>query len=218
MKSYQNLILLQNLYRLKTLGFSYSDSFSLNEKSLFELPTSFDTLNQSLSSCHLCDLSKSRTQTMVGFGNPNAKIMFIDNSVSVEQDKQNSYYAGRSGEMLQKMIENVLHLSVEDVYYTHALKCKPLNTNRPSSSEWDSCRGYLHAQIEFIKPSVIVTLGESAYKNVTSDEENFETIRGHVIAFKNYKVVPIYHPSFILRNPEQKKVIFNDLKTIKGCI
>ena len=218
MNSYQNLVLLQNLHRLKALGFEYSDTFSLNEESSFELPRSMSMLEHSLKSCHLCDLSKSRTQTMSGFGDKTAKIMFIDNRVSSEQDKQNSYYVGRSGEMLQKMIENVLQLSIDDVYYTHALKCKPLDSNKPSPSEWNSCRGYLHAQIEFTKPKVIVTLGEEAYKNLTSDEENFDTIRGHVITFKNYKVVPIYHPSFLLRNPDLKKVVFNDLKTIKGCI
>lgn len=218
MKSFQNLVFLQNFYRMKALGFSYSDSFVINEKSLLELPSSIDSLESSLSSCHLCDLSKSRTQTMVGFGNKNADIMFIDNSVSSQQDKENLYYAGRSGEMLQKMIENVLQLSVEDVYFTHALKCKPLEMKQPSMSEWNSCKGYLHAQIDFVKPKVIVTLGEKAYANVTSDEGSFETVCGHVIAFKNYKLVPIYHPSYILRNPELKKIVFNDLKTIKGCL
>lgn len=218
MKSYQNLILLQNLYRLKALGFDYTEPFVANEKTPHHKPVSLDELFNAVSSCHLCDLSKSRTQSMCGYGNTNADVMIIDYNVSKVQDTNNEYYAGRSGEILQNMIKNVLKLSIEDVYYTHAIKCKPLNSNQPSSSEWDSCKGYIFSQIEFIAPKVIVTLGSDAYTSITSDEENFENIRGHIIDFKNYKLVPIYHPGYLLRNPELKKTTFNDLKTIKNCL
>ena len=155
---------------------------------------------------------------MSGFGNKNADIMIIDYSVSSMQDESNSYFNSRSGEILKNMIENVLKVSIYDIYYTHAIKCKPLNTNTPSPSEWNSCKSHLYAQIDFIKPKIIVTLGEEAYQKVTSDTENFENIRGHVIEFKSYKLVPIYHPNFLLRNPKLKKVTLNDLKTIKSSV
>jgi len=218
LKSYQNLILLQNLYRLQSLGFNYIEHFSINEKTPQHKPDSMDELIKAVKSCHLCDLSKSRSQSMVGWGDKNANIMIIDFSVSQTQDTSNQYYSGRSGEILKNMIVNVLKLSLDDVYYTHAIKCKTLNSNIPSASEWDSCKGYLFSQIEFISPKVVVTLGEDAYKALTSDEENFEKIRGHLIDFKNYKLVPIYHPSHLLRNPDLKKVTLNDLKTIKSCL
>ena len=218
MKSYQNLVLLQNLYRQKALGFEYSDPFSINEASTSELPKNLDQLIQNISSCHLCDLSKSRCQSMSGFGNPNAELMIIDFSVSSSDDSQNTYYTGRSGESLKKMIENVLKLRVEDVYFTHAVKCKTLNSNIPSSSEFDSCKSHLFSQIEFIKPKIIVTLGDNAYYKVTDESDNFEDVRGHVIDFKKYKLIPIYHPGFLLRNPELKKITLNDLKTIKSSL
>ena len=218
MKSYQNLVLLQNLYRLKSLGFEYTDPFSPNEKTPHSRPSSFNELLRAVSTCHLCDLSKSRTQSMSGHGDKNAQVMVIDFSVSQAQDSANDYYGGRSGEILKNMIENVLKLRVEDVYYTHAIKCKPLNSNAPSPSEFNTCSGYLFSQMEFIKPKVIITLGEQAYRSVTSDEENFENIRGHVIDFKEYKLVPIYHPVHLLRNPELKKITLNDLKIIKSCL
>ena len=150
MKSYQNLVLLQNLYRLKAIGFNYIDHFSINEKKSYEKPNSLEELSQNISTCHLCDLSKSRTQSMSGYGNPNAELMIIDYDISQTQDSTNSYYSGRSGETLKNMIENVLNLSVEDVYLTHAIKCKPLKSNKPSPSEWNSCKAYLFSQIEFI--------------------------------------------------------------------
>ncbi len=218
MKSFQNLVLLQNLHRLKAIGFDYIDPFNINETTSFSSPNNIEDLNQDISTCHLCDLSKSRTQSMFGYGNTNADLMIIDYSVSDSDDKKNSYYSGRSGETLRKMIENVLKLKTEDIYYTHAIKCKPLNSNTPSSSEWNSCKSYIFSQIEFVKPKVIVTLGKEAYSKISEESENFEDVRGHVIDFKKYKLIPIYHPQFLLRNPELKKIALNDLKTIKSCL
>lgn len=217
LKSYQNILLLQNLYRLKAIGFEYIDHFSINEKNNFLKPNSLDELSSNISSCHLCDLSKSRTQSMGGFGNKNADLMIVDFSISQTQDSTNSYYAGRSGETLKNMLENVIGVGVNDVFLTHCIKCKPLNSNNPSPSEWDSCKSYLFAQLEFIKPKVVVTLGSDAYKHLTQDD-NFENVRGHMINFKDYKLVPIYHPGFLLRNPDLKKITLNDLKTIKSCL
>lgn len=218
MKSFQNLVLLQNLYRLQALGFEYSDPFFVNEKSSNDVPANLSELSKTISTCHLCDLSKSRAQSMSGYGNENADLMVIDFNVSLSDDAQNSYYSGRSGETLKNMIENVLGLKVNDVYFTHAIKCKTLNSNTPSPSEWDSCKSYLFAQMEFVKPKVVVTLGDESYYKVTGESDNFDSVRGHVIDFKNYKLIPIYHPQHLLRNPELKKITMSDLKTIKSCL
>ena len=215
MQSYQNLILLQNLYRQKALGFEYTDHFNFNIKDYSSEANSIDELHQNISKCHLCDLSKSLTQSMSGYGNINADIMIIDYTVSQMQDSTNSYFTGRSGEVLKNMVENVLMCSIDDIYYTHAIKCKTLDSNRPSHSEFKSCKGYLFAQINFIKPKVIVTLGSEAYAKLTSDKENFNNIRGHIIDFQRYKLIPIYHPMHLLKNPELKKDTLSDLKTIK---
>lgn len=217
-KSFQNLILLQNLYRLKALGFDYTDPFYVNEKSTHEEPKTLNELSQNISSCHLCDLSKSRQQSMSGYGNPNAELMIVDFSVSMSDDSNNGYYSARSGESLTNMIEKVIGIKTDNVYFTHAIKCKPLNSNIPSASEWDSCKSYLFTQIDFVKPKVIVTLGEDAYFKLTNEESDFQSVRGHVIDFKKYKLIPIYHPQYLLRNPELKRITLNDLKTIKSCL
>ena len=218
MKSFQNLVLLQNLYRLKASGFEYIDPFSVNKKTIHETPASLIELANNISTCHLCDLSKSRSQSMSGYGNQNAELMIIDFSVSSSDDLSNAYYTGRSGEVLKNMCENVLKLSIDKIYFTHAIKCKPLNSNIPSESEFNSCKSYLLSQIEFVKPKVIVTLGKEAYAKVTDEDDNFQNVRGHVIDFMNYKLVPIYHPLYLLRNPELKKITLNDLKTIKSYL
>ena len=219
LKSFQNLILLQNLYRLKAIGYDYIDHFEVNEKNNNLQPNSLYELTKVIKNCHLCDLSKSRQQSMSGYGNENASLFILDYQVSQAQDNTNSYYAGRSGETLKNMIEKVLTYSVNDIYLTHAVKCKPLQSNKPSVSEWNSCKSYLFSQLEFIKPKVIVTLGADAYTHLTNDsKENFENVRGHVIDFQEYKLIPIYHPQFLLRNPELKKITLGDLLTIKTTL
>ncbi len=211
--------MLQNLYRLKALGFNYSDPFVTNRSSSAqELPDDLSALQAMVSQCHLCDLSKSRQQSMGGVGNPHAALMIVDAYVSVSEDATNSYYAGRSGESLVKMIENVIGRKKEDVYFTHAVKCKPLGTNTPSASEFDSCKPYLFKQIERIKPKVIMTLGPEAYHLLSGDDTPFEQVRGHKINFGDYIIIPIYHPQFLLRNPSMKSETLTDLKTIKSCL
>jgi len=200
------------------MGFEYIDPFSINERSDFTKPNTLDDLEKTIHNCHLCDLSKSRTQSMSGYGNPNASVMIVDYSVSQSQDSTNKYYSGRTGEILTNMIEKVLHYSIEDVYITHCIKCKPLNSNKPSDSEFNSCSSYLFSQLDFVQPKLIITLGDEAYSHLTQDKGNFENVRGHVIDFKSYKLVPIYHPAYLLKNPELKKTTFNDLKTIKSCL
>jgi len=219
LKSYQNLKILQNLYRLKALGYDYIDPIENNQSTPDIATNDPFELKRQIETCHLCDFSKSRTQSMSGFGSYDAPVMFIDHIVSQMEDNSNSYFCGRSGEMLKNMIQNVLELPVEKIFFTHTIKCRPLDIRSSYKSEWLSCRAYLFAQIEQIRPKVIVTLGPEAFANVTEGtQEEFEKVRGHIIEFKNSKLIPIYHPSFILRNPNLKKVVFNDLKTIKSCL
>lgn len=218
LESYQNLVLLQNLYRLKAIGFEYIEHFNVNDKTNHQMPSTLDELSHNINTCHLCDLSKSRTQSMSGFGNKNAELMIIDYVVSSSQDSTNSYYSGRAGETLKNIIEKVLHINLNDVFFTHCVKCKPLNSNNPSPSECNSCKSHLTSQIEFVKPKVIVALGDEAYSYVTGNDDNFETVRGHVIDFKESKLVPIYHPQHLLKNPELKKTTLNDLNTIKSFL
>jgi uracil-DNA glycosylase family 4 len=211
--------MLQNLYRLKALGFTYSDPFVANISTASQqLPDELAQLHALIGGCHLCDLSKSRRQSMSGVGNPNAGLIIIDAYVSVSEDASNSYYVGRSGESLVKMIENVLGMKKEDVYITHAVKCKPLGTNIPSQSEFTSCKPYLYKQIEAIRPKVVMTLGPDAYRLLSGDDTPFEQVRGHKINFGDYTIVPIYHPQFLLRNPSLKAQTLSDLKTIKSCL
>jgi DNA polymerase len=217
--SYQNLALLENLYRLKSLGYKYVDPINPNIPSVAtSLPSSLIQLNQTISQCHLCDLSKSRHQSMSGYGNHNANIMFVDAFVSAAEDEGNDYYAGRSGTMLRDMIEKVLGLSVDEVYMTHVVKCKPFGFQTPSTSECNSCYPYLAKQIEMISPNIIVALGNDAYSILSNNAEDFDLLRGQLIPYGNTLLIPVHHPTFLLRNPSYKKEAMHDLQTIKGAL
>jgi len=218
LKSYQNLVLLKSLYRYKALGFSYMDPITLNSKDTSFtdiLPNEIHALHSQMAQCHLCDLSKSRQRVLNGFGDTNADLMIIDAYPSMSEDESGDSFSGRAGSSLKKMIENVLGLNINSIYLTHILKCKPSHQHKVLDSELSSCKPYLLKQIELINPKIIVTLGELAYANLINDANSFENVRGHSIPFESRTLIPIYHPSHLLRNPSLKKCTMGDLKLIK---
>lgn len=221
MKSYQNLVLLKSLYRYRALGFSYIDPVSVNsdpQPFSMDLPENIAALHAQMAQCHLCDLSKVRQRVMCGTGNSQARVMFIDAFPSMGEDETGQSFSGNSGASLQKMIENVLGLNINEVYLTHVLKCRPSHNHKLLDSELSSCKPYLLKQIELINPKVIVTLGELAYSSLVKDATAFENIRGEKIAYEKRILVPIYHPSHLLRNPSLKKCTMGDLINIKGLL
>jgi len=218
MNSLQNLAILQNLYVQRACGQTYSDTIVINQEESFTLANSIDELDKLIKNCHLCDLSKSRQQSMSHFGNQNADVMIVDAYVSMAEDQADRYFMGRSGESLQKMIENVLQLDINSIFLTHGVKCKALGANTPSMSEYNSCKAYLFKQIELVKPKIIIALGSDAYSMLTTEEENFDTLVGHHIPFSKSTLVPIYHPAYLLKNPSLKTKTLSDLQSIKALL
>ncbi len=221
MKSYQNLVLLKSLYRYRALGFSYIDPIGVNsdpQPFSMSLPDDIAALHKQMEQCHLCDLSKVRQRVMCGTGNPQATVMFIDAFPSMNEDETGQSFSGNSGASLQKMIENVLGLNINEVYLTHVLKCRPSHNHKVLDSELSSCKPYLLKQIELVNPKVIVTLGELAYNSLIKDATAFENVRGEKIPYEKKILVPIYHPSHLLRNPSLKKCTMGDLINIKGLL
>ncbi len=219
MKSYQNMALLQNLYRLKALGYRYTDPIVVNPRNVAgDLPDDLQALRRTVATCHLCDLSKSRRQCMAGHGSTTAEIMFIDAFVSPADDESGRYFSGRSGEMFRRMVANVLHLGLDDIYYTHAVKCKAAGLNRPSASECNSCRPYWRKEFELVRPKIVATLGPDAYALITGDSASFEEVRGHPVPFEGATLFPLFHPQFLLRNPSLKKAALRDLQTIEAML
>ena len=165
--------------------------------------------------CHLCELSKSRHKVVFGEGNPQADILFVGEGPGASEDSSGKPFVGRSGELLTKMIENVLHITRSDVYITNIVKCRPPNNATPTPLQAHTCQLYLKKQIELIKPKLIIALGATAYHYITGDETEISKIRGTQYRQDNYTVIPTYHPSYLLRNPSAKKEVFEDLLKVK---
>ena len=219
MKNLKNALLLKQLYLLKQLGYKYTalTPFKEEEPDL-SLPDTLDKLKKQAMECHLCQLSKSRTHVVFGEGNINAELMFVGEAPGATEDSSGKPFVGRSGELLTKMIENVLLLSRSEVYITNIVKCRPRNNAEPTPAEAHTCQPYLLKQIELIKPRIIVALGATAYHYLSGDDSNISKVRGAVIQKKGYILVPTYHPSYLLRNPSAKKDVFEDLKMIKELL
>jgi DNA polymerase len=219
MKNFKNALLLKQLYQLKDLGYRYTDTNLFKEDaSDLELPNTLEALKKQAMNCHLCELSKSRQNVVFGEGNENAEILFVGEGPGANEDAQGRPFVGKSGELLTKMIENVLELSREDVYIANIVKCRPPGNRTPTSDEAYTCRPYLIKQIELIRPKLIVTLGSTAYQYLTEDSTPITKIRGTIHKQEAYTIIPTYHPSYLLRNPSAKKEVFEDLKKIKALI
>ena len=204
---------LKHLYQL-TMFDEYHDGFS--DKNIdIKMPKDLAQLKEIVLNCNLCNLSKTRTNVVFGEGNPNSKIMFIGEAPGREEDIQGRPFVGRSGEMLTKMIENVLFLKRDEVYISNIVKCRPPQNRDPQIEEVESCKGYLLKQIEIINPKIIVTLGRIAFKYLLNDETPITKARGKIYNFKGIKVIPTFHPSYLLRNPSKKKEALRDLQFIK---
>ena len=192
----------------------YHNGFSDKEINI-NMPENLVKLKEIVLNCSLCNLAKTKTNTVFGEGNPNAEIMFIGEAPGREEDLQGRPFVGRSGEMLTKMIENVLFLKRDEVYISNIVKCRPPQNRDPQIEEIESCKGYLLKQIEIIKPKIIVTLGRIAFQSLLNDTTPITKARGKIYNFKGIKVIPTFHPSYLLRNPSKKKEALRDLQFIK---
>jgi len=208
--------LLKYLYNLKSFGFEYHeplDFFSTELKNI-KLPNNLIELKNSVDHCYLCELSKCRKNVLFGYGNFNSKVMFISDEPTKTEDELASYYVVKTGELLAKMIENVLNIKKEEIYITTLVKCKSLNG--ATNSNMDVCNDYLLKQIELIKPKLIVALGEKTYTYLFKNSDNFSQIRGKELSFNGISLLPTFSPTFLLRNPSFKKDAYYDMLKIKN--
>ena len=219
MKNLKNALLLKQLYQLKQLGYHYTDvNLFKEEEPNLSLPNTLKSLEKQAKECHLCELSKSRNKVVFGEGSLEATLMIVGDFPSNSDDSAGKMFSGRSGDTLTKMLENVLGLTRADVYMTNVLKCRALDTQTPSPAHAHTCHPYLLKQIELIQPKIILAFGELAYQYLTGDDSSISEVRGTVHEKEAYRVIPTYHPNYLLRNPSAKKNVFEDLKKVKALM
>jgi len=170
-------------------------------------------LEQVVTACEKCRLSKSRTQVVYGVGNPNADLMFIGEAPGRDEDIQGQPFVGRAGQLLTDIIK-AMKMTRDDVYIANVIKCRPPENRNPEQDELDACRPHIRRQIEIIQPKVIVTLGRFALQSLTEKAYAISDVRGKWLDHDGIRVMPTYHPAYLLRNPSAKKEVWADMKKV----
>ena len=167
--------------------------------------------------CQKCPLGKMRTNTVFGAGNINAKLMFVGEAPGHEEDIQGLPFVGEAGMLLTKIIE-AMGIKREDVYICNILKCRPPQNRNPLPEEISMCIDYLYSQIDMVKPKIICALGKFASQALLGTEVPIGKLRGSWHEYRGIKFMPTYHPSYLLRNPGDKKLVWEDMKKIMEAL
>lgn len=176
-----------------------------------DVPAALEAIAGRIAACTACRLSESRTHAVPGQGNPRARLMFVGEAPGRDEDLQGLAFVGRSGQLLTRMIE-ALGLRRDDVFIANVIKCRPPENRDPAADEVQACFHFLMDQIDLVRPEVICTLGGCATNNLLGRSDPMHRMRGRVFPFRGAQVVPTYHPSYLLRRPEEKRKAWADLQ------
>jgi len=180
----------------------------------------FQHLEKNCLSCVQCSLPTTRTNVVFGRGNPKAKLFIIGEGPGQQEDEQGVAFVGRAGKMLDSVFSSVGIDTNKDCYISNIVKCRPPNNRKPLANEVSECIPWLTQQVKLIKPKVIVLAGSTAVQSYLNIDEPISKLRGTWIIKENIKFMPIFHPSYLLRNPSKEKgkpkwLTWEDLKKVK---
>jgi DNA polymerase len=184
------------------------------------LPKSNETLEdiwRDIGDCTRCGLCESRTQVVNTHGNHQARLMFIGEAPGADEDAQGKPFVGRAGQLLTKIIE-AMGLKREEVLIGNVNRCRPPANRQPTLEEAAICRPFLFREIAAAQPEVIVVLGNTAVRNLLETREGITRIRGKFQDFRGIKVMPTFHPAYLLRDPSKKRETWEDLKKVRDYL
>jgi uracil-DNA glycosylase family 4 len=170
-------------------------------------------IQKELGDCKKCKLHRARKTIVFGEGNEKARLMFIGEGPGYDEDVQGRPFVGRAGQLLTKIIQSI-NLLREEVYITNIVKCRPPQNRNPEQDEIQSCHPFLMKQIHAIQPKIICALGTFSAQTLLKTDTKITSLRGKFYDLERIKVIPTYHPAFLLRNPERKREVWEDMKKI----
>lgn len=177
-----------------------------------EAPT-LEEIRKELGDCKRCKLHRTRTTIVFGEGNKKARLMFIGEGPGYDEDVQGRPFVGKAGQLLTKIIQSI-HIEREEVYIANIIKCRPPQNRNPEPDEIGSCSPFLMKQIQAIQPKIICALGAFAAQTLLRTDAKITSLRGRTFDLQGIKVLPTYHPAFLLRNPDKKREVWEDMKQI----
>lgn len=173
------------------------------------------TLREQVTGCTRCRLSQTRTQAVLGRGNPQARWMLIGEAPGEQEDRQGEPFVGRAGQLLDNMLAALGLDRDRDVYIANVIKCRPPGNRNPSGDEIAACQGYLTRQIELVRPDLIIALGRFAAQTLLQSEDSISRLRGRVHRYQNVPMIVTFHPAYLLRNLPDKSKAWQDLLLAK---
>jgi uracil-DNA glycosylase len=187
-------------------------------ESKVQSPESLPSIREDIGDCVRCKLcSLGRKQIVFGVGNPHARLMFVGEAPGRDEDIQGIPFVGRAGQKLTQIIE-AIGLKREDVYIANVIKCRPPENRNPEPDEVEQCEPFLFRQVDTIKPKVIVALGTFAAKSLLKSTDSISRLRGRVYEYRGAKLVPTFHPAFLLRNPSCRREVWEDMKKVRALL
>ncbi len=183
----------------------------LGEK-YFLLPISkCEFLIHKVRNCRMCRLKKSRTNIVFGEGRLDSSVMLVGEAPGYQEDLKGRPFVGEAGKLLNEILE-AIEINRADIYITNIIKCRPPENRDPRPDEVNTCAPFLKQQIEIIQPRVVVTLGRYAAQYLLNTNAPINSIRGQTFDLPRFKLIPTFHPAYVLRNPGMKKFLYEDLK------
>ena len=189
-------------------------------RTVMEPPTagpSLEAIRADIGDCQRCKLSKGRKNIVFGQGHPQAQLLFVGEAPGAEEDEQGLAFVGRAGQLLTKIIE-AIGMTRDDVFIANVIKCRPPQNRNTEPDEISSCQPFLEAQIEAIRPRVLVGLGKFGAQWLLKTAEPISKLRGRFGDYKGIAVMPTYHPAYLLRNPGAKKDLWSDMQRVRDFL
>lgn len=177
-------------------------------------PLALAQIREDIGDCRRCKLCSGRTQIVFGVGNPDADVMFVGEGPGEEEDRRGEPFVGRAGQLLTDIITKGMGLRREDVYIANVVKCRPPGNRNPEPDEIEACSPFLRRQIAMIRPKVIVALGKFAAQTLAGVDTPITRMRGRWHEFAGTKLMPTFHPSYLLRNPSAKREVWEDIQAV----
>lgn len=178
--------------------------------------SAFVDLNARIVMCEKCPaLVANRSRTVFGVGSVQPEVVFFGEAPGADEDAQGEPFVGRAGQLLTKIIE-ACGWKREDVYIMNVLKCRPPDNRAPTDVETENCRPFFEEQLAVLRPKYIVCVGASPTKALLKTKKSIGQLRGQFFSFEQAKVLVTYHPAYLLRNPDAKKLVWDDMKFLLG--
>jgi DNA polymerase len=186
-----------------------------DELSLPREGETFEDIRNDIGECMRCPLCcEGRSKIVHSEGNVKARLMFVGEAPGADEDAQGRPFVGRAGQLLNKIIE-AIGMKREDVFIGNVNRCRPANNRTPTIAEAATCKPFLLREIAILRPDVIVVMGNTAMKNLLDTKEGITKLRGNFMDYKGIKVMPTFHPAFLLRDPSKKRETWEDMKKVR---